>query len=48
MGGLVGLNYSAVIEIAKIYDFELTPYRMDMIRFIERYNIKRSNSNVSR
>jgi len=42
MCGVIGLNYSAVIEIAKIYDFELTPYRMDLVRFIEKDTIERS------
>jgi hypothetical protein len=42
MGGIIGLNYSSIIEIAKIYEFELNPYRMDLIRFIERYYIERS------
>lgn len=42
MGGMIGLNYNAVVEVAKIYDFELTPYRMDLIRFVERYYIERS------
>jgi len=39
--GLIGLNYVSVVEIAKIHNFELTPYRMELIRFIETYYLKR-------
>jgi len=42
MGGAIGLNYNAVVEVAKIYGFEITPYRMDLIRFIEEYILERS------
>ena len=40
-GGLIGLNYISVIEVAKIYNFELTPYRMEIIRHIESYFLNR-------
>ena len=41
--GAIGLNYLSVIETAKIYDFELTPYRMELIRFIEGYHLKKDS-----
>ncbi len=40
-GGAVGLNYVSVIEVAKIHEFELTPYRMELIRYIESYYLNK-------
>lgn len=45
-GRLLGLNYLAVLETAKIYKFEMLPYKMDILREIEAFYIERSNSDV--
>lgn len=44
MGGVIGLDYMAVIEIARIYEFELTTFAMDVIREMERFYIERQNN----
>lgn len=33
---IIGLDYNAVMKVADIYDFKLTPKRMDFIRIAER------------
>jgi len=44
MGGLIGLDYNAVVEMAKIYEFELNTLNMDILREIERFYIERQNN----
>ena len=38
---IIGLDYNAVMKVADIYDFKLTPKRMDFIRIAERKIIDR-------
>jgi len=38
---VIGLDYNAVIQTAKIYKFKLTPKRMDFIRIAEQKIIDR-------
>jgi len=39
----VGLNYLAIIEVAKIYNFKLTQREFEIIREIERFIMERDN-----
>jgi hypothetical protein len=42
--GMIGLNYQSVTSMASVYSFELTPYRMDVLREIEYYYLERNKS----
>lgn len=41
--GLMGLDYTAVIQTAKIYKFELDEFRMDVLREIESFIREKEN-----
>lgn len=39
--GIVGLNYQSVESVARIFDFELTPFRMSVIQEIESFTLNK-------
>lgn len=43
MAGLIGLNYASIEMASRVYEFELTPFRMDVIREIESFYLKKGS-----
>lgn len=43
MSGLVGLDYNSVKVVSDVYRFELTPFRMEVIRLLEMRQLQKSN-----
>lgn len=43
-GGIVGLNYQSVESVARIYEFELTPFNMAVIQEIETYILNKNRT----
>lgn len=45
MGGIVGLDYQAVIATATVYDFALEPFEMAIIQEYEKSTIEKYINN---
>lgn len=42
-GGLIGLDYPAVFQLAELYGIEMTPGMMSKVQALERATLKRAN-----